>query len=125
MWLKWFLLVFMLLLGGSVTAASVPTLSNVITLLRLEHDVVADLERGKIVTFAVQESTRKELAIGLATYLPSSPTKLANFLSKVILLGLIRMFWRLVRYFLTLVSILSGIFPLCPSKVTKSRIYWL
>lgn len=88
MWLKWFLLVFMLLLDGSVTAASVPTLSNVITLLRLEHDVVANLERGKIVTFAVQESTRKELAIGLATYLPSSPTKLADFFKQGDFIGI-------------------------------------
>lgn len=78
-----FLLVQMLLLSATEIAASTLTAESIITMLKLEQDKIADLDRGKIITFDTGEATtQKELAMGISMYLPSSPAKLAAFFKR-------------------------------------------
>ena len=79
---SWIFLVQMLLLCATEIAASTPTAEHIIAMLKLSQNKIADLERGKIVTFKMSKTTQKELAIGLGMYLPSSPAKLAAFFKR-------------------------------------------
>lgn len=60
-------------------AAPVPTAKDIITSLALTQDQVAKLDRGEIVALKIGEATKKELAMGLAIYLPSPPAKLVAY----------------------------------------------
>lgn len=79
---SWFFLVQMLLLSATEVAASMPTAENIIAMLELKRDQIADLDRGKIVAFKMSKTTQKELAIGMSMYLPSSSAKLAAFFKR-------------------------------------------
>ncbi|SFM04340.1 hypothetical protein SAMN05421880_1052 [Nitrosomonas nitrosa] len=79
---SWFLLIQILLSPISGQTASTLTVKNIIALLELDQDQIANLEQGKIIAFEVKESSPKELAGGLAIYLPSPPAKLVTFFNK-------------------------------------------
>ncbi len=74
-----FIFVQLLLASATVFAASTPVSEEVIADLALKPEQIAKLDQGKIVTFNIDEATRKELAIGLVIYLSSSPAKIAAF----------------------------------------------
>ncbi len=79
----WFLLGQMPLLSATEIAASIPTADAIFTMLKLDRDKVADLERGKIVPFETGEATtQKEFMMGLSMYFPSPPAKLAAFFKR-------------------------------------------
>ncbi len=72
-----FSLLLFLLWSAGVLAT--PSAEDIITALELKQDQVAEIERGQVVIFEINEATQKELAMGLATYLPFPPTKIANY----------------------------------------------
>lgn len=74
-----FIFVQLLLASATVFAASTPAAEDVIASLALKQEQISKLDQGKIVAFKIDEATRKELAIGLVMYLPSSPAKIADF----------------------------------------------
>lgn len=76
---SWFFFVPLLLSSAAAFAAPLPTAKDVITALALKQDQVAKLEGGEIVTLEIGEATQKELAMGLAIYLPSPPAKLIAY----------------------------------------------
>jgi len=73
----WFSLLLFLL--WSVGVMATPSAEDIITSMAFKQDQVAELERGKIVDVEISEATQKELAMGLAMYLPSSPAKIATY----------------------------------------------
>lgn len=72
-------LVPLLLSSVAAFAAPLPTAKEVITALSLKHDQVAKLDGGEIIALEIGEATQKELAMGLAIYLPSQPAKLVAY----------------------------------------------
>ncbi|MBX3640745.1 MAG: hypothetical protein KF888_09610 [Nitrosomonas sp.] len=51
----------------------------IIATFELDEDQITALDQGEIVFFEIAEATQKELALGLAMYLPSPPEKLTEF----------------------------------------------
>lgn len=77
----WYLLKQISLLSATEIAEFIP--DTVFTMLKLEPDEIADLERGKIVPFEIREATtQKELMMGLSMYFPFPPAKLAAFFNR-------------------------------------------
>ncbi len=64
---------------ANVIAADVKT---IITTFELDEEQITALDQGEIVSFEIAEATQKELALGLAMYLPSPPAKLAEFFKR-------------------------------------------
>ena len=76
---SWFFFMSLLLSSTTTLAAPMPTAKDVVTALALKEDQVAKLEGGEIVALEIGEATQKELAMGLAIYLPSPPAKLVAY----------------------------------------------
>lgn len=76
---SWLLLLQLLIVSAVAKAAPTIKANDVFALLEFEQNQIIDLERGKIVAFEIKERTQKDLAKGLAIYVPSSPAKLVAF----------------------------------------------
>lgn len=76
------LFVFALVGTTSAFAANEPSMQEVLGKLGIEQEKLADLEKGETVAFDVEEKTEKEMAAGVAVYLPAPPSKLIAFVKK-------------------------------------------
>ncbi len=76
----WRLMIFTVALnaGFSVSAADLPDSLALIQQLGIQQDDLSNLERSKTVNFDLVEGNEKELAAGVAIYLPASPDKIIN-----------------------------------------------
>lgn len=63
-----------------VHAANMPDPQELIQLLGIQQQDVAGLEQGEAVSFNVVESNEKELAAGVAIYVPAAPSKIIGFI---------------------------------------------
>ncbi len=78
----WNGMIFILALSGgfSVSAADLLDSQALVQELGIQQNDLANLEQGKTVSFNVVESNEKELAAGVAIYLPTAPAKIIEFI---------------------------------------------
>ncbi|NOT12546.1 MAG: hypothetical protein HOP23_12050 [Methylococcaceae bacterium] len=60
-------------------AANLPDSQELMQLLGIKQQELADLDQGKTVSFDVAEGDEKELAAGIVIYLPAAPSKIIGF----------------------------------------------
>lgn len=65
-----------------IHAANLPDAQELMQLLGIEQKELASLDQGKAVTFEIAEGDEKELAVGIAMYVPASPSKIIQFINK-------------------------------------------
>jgi hypothetical protein len=68
------------MLWFAVSAQALPAAGEVLTVLGIPPEKLANLERGEIISQPDQESGEKELAMDVALYLPTPPAKVFDYL---------------------------------------------
>ncbi|MGZ8136325.1 MAG: hypothetical protein ACXW1W_04385 [Methylococcaceae bacterium] len=76
--------IVLLMLSGviPVNAAKVADPQELIQQLGIKQEQLKDLNKGEPVPFDVAENTEKELAAGVAIYIPAAPSKLVKFIKQ-------------------------------------------
>ncbi|MBL1265221.1 hypothetical protein [Candidatus Methylomicrobium oryzae] len=65
-----------------VHSANLPDAQELMQLLGIGQNALAELEQGKTVSFDVAEGKENELAAGVVMYLPASPSKIIQLINK-------------------------------------------
>ena len=63
-------------------SVSASKLEDIEAILGIDHNQIAALREGEIVSFEVAEETQKELAVGLGMYLSAQPAQLISFFKR-------------------------------------------
>ena len=99
---------------------------NIATTLNFDHEQLDQLLKGKFVTFKVDEETPKELAVGIAMYLPTPTDKIILFFKQNDLAKVkIQMCLFIMRYLKILIKILSKTLDLYLIKSRKLMNFYL